>query len=80
VFRKKLRPDGTINKYKTRLVPKGYTQNEGGDFFDTYSPVARLTTIRVLLSLAVSHGLLVHRMNVKTAFLNGELEVEIYMT
>jgi predicted ATPase len=80
VFKKKLRPDGTINKYKARLVAKGYTQNEGRDFFDTYSPVARLTTIRVLLSLAVSHGLLVHRMNVKTAFLNGELEVEIYMT
>jgi hypothetical protein len=80
VFKKKLRPDGTINKYKARLVAKGYTQNEGRDFFDTYSPVARLTTIRVLLSLAVSHGLLVHRMNVKTTFLNGELEVEIYMT
>jgi hypothetical protein len=80
VFKKKLRPDGTINKYKARRVAKGYTQNEGRDFFDTYSPVARLTTICVLLSLTVSHGLLVHRMNIKTAFLNGELEVEIYMT
>jgi hypothetical protein len=59
-------------------VAKGYTQKEGEDFFDTYSPIARLTTIRVL-SLTASHGLLIHQMDVKTAFLNGELE-EIYMT
>jgi hypothetical protein len=80
VFKKKLRPDGTIDKYKVRLVAKGYTQKKDENFFDTYSPVARLTTIRVLLSLTASHGLLVHQMNVKTAFLNGELEEEIYMT
>ena len=60
-------------------MAKGYTKKEGEDYFDTYSPVARMTTIRVLLSLAASHGLLVHQMDVKTAFLNGELEEEIYM-
>ena len=79
VFKKKLRPDCTIEKYKARLVAKGYTQKEGEDFFDTYSLVARLTTIRVLLSLAASHGLLVHQMDGKTSFLNRELKEEIYM-
>jgi hypothetical protein len=80
VFKKKLRPDGTIDKYKARLVAKGYTQKKDEDFFDTYSPVARLTIICVLLSLAASHGLLIHQMDVMAAFLNGELEEEIYMT
>ena len=79
VFKKKLRPDGTIERYKVRLVAKGYTQKECEDFFDTYSPVARLTTIRVLLFLVASYGLIVHQMDVKTAFLNGELKEEIYM-
>ncbi|CAN6331738.1 unnamed protein product [Urochloa humidicola] len=76
VFKKKFKPDGTIDKYKARLVTKGYTQKEGEDFFDTYSPVASMTTIRALLSLATLYGLIIHQMDV---FLNGELDEEIYM-
>jgi hypothetical protein len=79
VFKKKLRPDSTIERYKARLVAKGYIQKEGEDFFDTYSPVVRLTTIRELISLAASYGLTIHQMDVKTTFLNGELEEEIYI-
>ena len=60
-------------------MAKGYTQKEGEDFFDTYSPITRIATIRVLLALAASYGLHVHQMDVKTAFLYGELEEEIYM-
>jgi hypothetical protein len=60
-------------------VAKGFTQKKEEDYFDTYSPVARLPTIRVLLALAAAYKLLVHQMDVKTTFLNGELEEEIYM-
>jgi hypothetical protein len=60
-------------------VAKGYTQKEGEDYFDTNSPVARLTIIHVLLFLAASHGLPIHQTDVKMTFLNGELEEEIYM-
>jgi hypothetical protein len=80
LFKRKLTPYGTIDKYKAKLVAKGYTQKEGEAFFDSYSSIARLTTIRVLHSLAASHSLLVHQVDVKTTFLNGELEEEIYMT
>jgi hypothetical protein len=79
IFKKKLKPDGTIDKYKARLVAKGFTQKEGEYFFDTYSPVTRLTTIRVFVALVASHGMLIHQMNVKTTFLNGELDEEIYI-
>jgi hypothetical protein len=79
VLTKKLRPDGTIEKYKAWLVAKGYTQSGDRDYFDIYSPVARLATVRVLRSMAASYGFIVHQMDIKTAFLNGELEEEIYM-
>ncbi|KAF3631417.1 hypothetical protein FXO37_27969 [Capsicum annuum] len=74
-----MKADGTIDKYKARLVVKGFKQKEGLDYFDTYSPVTRITSIRMLISLAAVYGLEIHQMNVKTAFLNGELEEEIYM-
>ena len=79
VLKKKLKPDGIIDKYKARLVAKGFREKENIDFFDTFSPVTRITSIRVLISLASIHNLLIHQMDVKTAFLNGELDEEIYM-
>lgn len=79
VFKKKLKFDGAIDKYKANLMAKGYTQNEREDFFDTYSRVATITTIWVLLSLVVSYGLRAHQMDVKMAFLNEELDRKIYV-
>ncbi|KAK3016861.1 hypothetical protein RJ639_005982 [Escallonia herrerae] len=79
IFKKKLRVDGSIEKLKARLVAKGFSQKESVDYFDTYAPVARIATIRVLIALASIHKLVIHQMNVKTAFLNGELDEEVYM-
>ena len=61
------------------MVAKGYRQNEGLDFFDTYSQVTRITSIRILIAIAAIHDLKIHQMDVKTGFLNGELEEKIYM-
>ena len=79
VFKKKYHSDGTLNTYKARLVAKGFRQKEGIDYFDTYAPVARTTTIRLLFALASLNDLIIHQMDVKTAFLNGDLDEEIYM-
>lgn len=65
--------------YKASLCPRVLPKKKAKIFFDTYSPVACLVTSRVLLALAVYYGLLVHQMDTKTAFHNGELEMEIYM-
>mgnify|MGYP003702973973 CR=1 FL=1 len=74
-----MKVDGSIDKYKVRLVIKGYRQREGLDYFDTYSPVSRITSIRMVIVIAALRNLEIHQMDVKTAFLNGDLNEEIYM-
>ena len=68
-----------FNKFKTRLVAKGFPKKEGIDYFDTYAPVARISIIRVLIALVSIYKFDIHEMDVKTAFLNGELDEEIYI-
>ncbi|KAF3635375.1 hypothetical protein FXO38_24662 [Capsicum annuum] len=79
IFKRKMKVDGTIDKYKARLVVKGFKQKEGLEYFDTYSPVTRITLIQMLIALAAVYDLQIHQIDVKTAFLNGDLEEEIYM-
>nr|GEY29307.1 zinc finger, CCHC-type [Tanacetum cinerariifolium] len=68
-----------LTNLKLDLVIQGFRQKEGIDYFDTYAPVARITTIRLLLALAVIQNLVIHQMDVKTTFLNGDLDEEVYM-
>ena len=79
VLKWKSKVDGSIDKYKATLVIKGYKQTEGLDYFDTYSPITRINSIRMVLAIASLRNLEVYQMDVKTTFLNGELEEEIYM-
>lgn len=80
VFRTKYNADGSIQKHKARLVAKGYSQQQGMDFEETFSPVARFETVRVILSLAAQLQLPVYQFDVKSAFLNGELAEEVYVS
>ena len=79
VFRRKYNTDGSLQTFKARLVAKGFRQKEGVDYFDTCAPVARITSIRVLFALASIYDLYIHQMDVKTAFLNDDLDDEVYM-
>ncbi|CAA7041401.1 unnamed protein product [Microthlaspi erraticum] len=80
VFKLKRNSDGSINKHKARLVAKGYVQRYGIDFEKVFAPVARIETIRLLISLAASKGWEIHHLDVKTAFLHGELKETVYVS
>jgi hypothetical protein len=79
VFRKKLNEDGQVTRNKARLACKGYAQIEGIDFEETFAPVARMETIHLLLAYACSKNVKVYQMDIKSTFLNGELEEEVYI-
>src|SRR3954462_5598222 len=79
VFRNKLSEKGDVVRNKARLVAQGYSQQEGTDYTETFTPVARLESIRLLISFATQHNITLYQMDVKSAFLNGYIDEEVYV-
>jgi len=79
VFYIKQGPDRAIQKYKARVVAQGFTQIEGVDYDKTFVPVAKLSSLQAILAITTEYNLEVHQMDIKSTYLNGELEEEIFM-
>ena len=79
VFKKKIKTDGSIERYKARLVAQGFSQKQGLDYDETFSPVIRFESFRSLVAVAVQRGLKLHQLDITAAFLNGHLEEEVFM-
>ena len=79
VYKLKSGPDGSTERYKARLVAQGFSQKYGNDYDETFCPVVRLEFLRTMIALAMQHGLILHQVDVTTAFLNGKLDEEVYI-
>ena len=79
IFKKKTDMDGNVHTFKARLVAKGYTQTQGIDYDETFSRVAKIKSIRILLAIAAFHDYEIWQMYVRTDFLNGKLDEDVYM-
>ena len=79
VFKRKLHSDGSVARYKARLVAQGFSQKEGEDFFETFAPVTRMSTLRAIFSVAAEKDFELVGMDVDTAYLNAPVEEELYV-
>lgn len=79
IFCIKIHSNGSVDRFKAHLVDKGFNQRPGADYHDTFTPVVKPTTIRLVFSIVVSHGWPLHQLDINNAFLQGQLSKHVYM-